>query len=56
MKKDENARVTVYPMATMTNGAGYCREQKKARPGGFEPPTYRFVVCRSIRTELRARR
>ena len=29
MKKDENARVTVYPMATTTNGAGYCRKQKK---------------------------
>ncbi len=29
-------------------------KRKKARPGGFEPPTYRFVVYRSIRTELRA--
>ncbi len=24
------------------------KPRKVARPGGFEPPTYRFVVCRSI--------
>lgn len=29
-------------------------KSRMARPGGFEPLAYRFVVCRSIQTELRA--